>query len=378
MRKFLYNKKLLLYTGYQSVPWGPDSFEASGMGGTETALYNLSKCFCELGYEVFVVGDVIEGDYNGVKYRSSASMHENYSHLHFQSIIATSYLCFLEEFKKFSFEKSFLCIHNTGSTGGWWFDWWRGNKLPDGGLPLLKSSALTNIVCLTEWHKNIFCESFPEVKDKVKILGNALDISSLPLVQEKKSLSFVYSSHPERGLDFLLENWGELCETLHAITLKICTLKVCTPDYGIEHFNQCKERALGSSQENLNRVSVDFIGAVSQHELHKILSTTDYWLYPTTHEETYCITALEMQAMRVCCIASRCAALENTVSNRGILIGHEGDDEKEFFNQFVSNVAYLENNPDEKQKLLSRAQEWAHKQSWERRAEEWVNLIEFN
>ena len=115
-----------------------------------------------------------------------------------------------------------------------------------------------------------------------------------------------------------------------------------------------------------------------QKELHNILSSTDYWIYPTTYEETYCITALEMQAMRVCCVASRVAALQDTIANRGILIGDEFKDKEEFFNQFVSNVIYLEGSPQDKKKLLDRAQEWAYSQSWEARAREWANLIEFN
>ena len=373
MRKFLYNKKILLYSGYHRQPWSAESFLSSGMGGTETALYNLSKCFCELGYEVFMVGDVVEGDYDGVKYRSVDSMHKNYSGSHFHCVIGASYICFLEEFKSFSFSKSFFCIHNTENTGGWWFDWWRGSRLPEQGLPLLESSRLTNIICLTEWHKDLFCKSFPTLAAKVKILGNAISTSSLPPVKKKPPFSFVYSSHPERGLEFLLENWSRLREEIPT-----ATLKVCTPDYGLSYFNEIKEKILSNWDTHLNWVGVDFIGAVSQKELHNILSSTDYWIYPTTYEETYCITALEMQAMRVCCVASRVAALQDTIANRGILIGDEFKDKEEFFNQFVSNVIYLEGSPQDKKKLLDRAQEWAYSQAWEARAREWANLIEFN
>lgn len=320
-----------------------------------------------------MVGDVIEGDYDGVKYRTLDSIHKNYSNCHFHCLIAASYLCFLEEFKNFSFSKSFFCIHNTESTGGWWFDGWRGGSLEGQGLSLLESPRLTNIVCLTQWHKDSFCKSFPTLDNKVKIIGNAIDTSSLPPIKEKTPFSFIYSSHPERGLEFLLQNWSKLRK--HIPT---ATLKVCTPDYGISHFNQIKQKTLSNWKDNLNWIGVDFVGAVSQKELHNILSSTDYWIYPTSYEETYCITALEMQAMRVCCITSRVAALQDTVSNRGILIEPEHENDDDLFFQFISNIIYLEGTQHDKLKLLDRAQKWAYDQSWEKRALEWVNLIEFN
>ena len=367
MKKFLYKKKLLLYTGYQNFSWNPESFSSKAMGGTEAALYNLSKCFNKLGYEVFVVGDVIEGDYDGVKYRTSESMHKSYSNDRFHAIIATSYIHYLEEFKNFNFNKSFLCIHNTDTSGGWWFPWWRGESLPNQGLDLLQSPKLTNIVCLTNWHRDKFCEAFPNVSSKVKILGNAVDLNRLPKPKPKKPQTFIYSSHAERGLEILLSNWG-----LIKSQIPNSTLKICTPAYGLSYFEEIKKKF-----SHLKNYGVSFLGALSQSELYDIIAETDYWLYPTRYEETYCITALEMQALGTFILTSKFSALRDTVSDRGVLIDLH-DNDSTFFKNFLKELFYLESNLEKKQEILIKAKNWAYLQSWENRSIEWVNLIELN
>ena len=374
MKKFLYNKKILLYTGYQNKPWCPESFSTEGMGGTETAVYNLSKCFKNLGYEVIVGGDVIEGDYDGVKYRTNRSLHECFSGEHFRAIIATSYVHFIKEFSEFTFDKSFFCVHNTEETGGWWYPWWREGDLANQCLELLQSDFLTNVVCLTPWHGAAFSSAFPSLADKVKIVGNGFDselipewLDERPREKFKVPRSFIYSSHAERGLHLLLSKW-------HLIREKKpdATLKVCTPEYGLEYFHNLIKPFKGLEEEG-----VSFMGAIDQESLYKIIIETDYWLYPSKYEETYCITALEMQAMKTCVLTSNFSALKDTVANRGILVDVEEDDDFFFF-QFLNHFLYLEAQAEDKKKMIDRAYEWSVTQSWSHRAREWSKLIEFN
>jgi len=367
MNKFLYQKKILLYTGYQNKPWSPESFKTEGVGGTETAVYNLSKCFKSLGYDVVVGGGVVEGDYEGIKYRTNDSLHKDFSKHHFRAIIATSYVHFLKEFSSFTFDKAFFCIHNTENSGGWWYPHWIGGDLSTEALSLLESNSLTNIVCLTEWHSNFFKKTFPSLSAKVKIIGNGFNPNMIPDSLNKIPRSFVYSSHAERGLNLLLSNWKLIRDKKPD-----ATLKVCTPQYGLDYFlNVIKPFS------HLKEEGVSFLGAIDQKKLYKIIAETDYWLYPTRYEETYCITALEMQAMKTCVLTSNYSALQNTVFNRGILVEPDSDDNA-FFLQFLNHFLYLEAQAHDKNKMVSRAYEWSQSQSWEDRAREWVELIELN
>ena len=367
MDKFLYNKKILLYTGYQNKAWCPKSFESEAIGGTETAIYNLSKCFNDLGYDVVVGGDVVEGDYEGVKYRSLNSLSKNFRKEHFKAIIATSYVHYVKEFFDFSFDKSFFCVHNTESTGGWWYPHWKGGNLGNECLNLLESNKVANVVCLTNWHRDFFKASFPSLANKVRVIGNGFTPSLVPSSLNKVPRSFIYSSHPERGLKLLLSNW-----LLIRDKKEDATLKVCTPEYGLQYFKDLIEPFL-----YLKDHGVSFVGAVDQKSLYKIISESEYWLYPTRYEETYCITALEMQAMKTCVLTSNYGALKDTVANRGILVEPEENDNI-FFLQFFNNFLYLDQQSYDKKKIVDRAYEWSKSQSWSHRAKEWVKLIEFN
>ena len=189
----------------------------------------------------------------------------------------------------------------------------------------------------------------------------------IPSNLDKVPRSFIYSSHPERGLRLLLSKW-------HLIKQEKpdSTLNVCTPEYGVKYFNNIKKEF-----SHLSAEGVSFIGQIDQRSLYNLIAKSEYWLYPTSYEETYCITALEMQAMKTCVIATNFSALKDTVSNRGVLIQPE-ENEDIFFAQFLSNFLYLNFTKVEKEKIVDRAFEWSKSQTWFNRAQEWSNLIEFN
>ena len=85
---------------------------------------------------------------------------------------------------------------------------------------------------------------------------------------------------------------------------------------------------------------VEIHGWVSKKELANAWSKADIWLYPCIFEETFCLTALEAAATKTLAISTPLAALNETISNRGILIsGNPMDNEwqdKRFvnYNQF--------------------------------------------
>ena len=84
-----------------------------------------------------------------------------------------------------------------------------------------------------------------------------------------------------------------------------------------------------------------------------------------------------MQAMKTSVITTNFSALKDTVSNRGVLIEPEPDEDI-FFAQFLNNFLYLNHSIPEKNKIVERAFEWSKSQTWFHRAQTWSNLIEFN
>jgi glycosyltransferase involved in cell wall biosynthesis len=65
---------------------------------------------------------------------------------------------------------------------------------------------------------------------------------------------------------------------------------------------------------------INYHGWVSKSTLAEAWSTADYWLYPCKFEETFCLTALEAAITKTYPITNNLAALNETVSNRGLII----------------------------------------------------------
>ena len=109
-------------------------------------------------------------------------------------------------------------------------------------------------------------------------------------------------------------------------------------------------------------------GNVSQEALHKAMLEAEYWPYLTQYEETYCITALEMQYAKVLPITTQVAALKETVHS-GIKLD---------YNETVFHLAIelLKRTSSElKAKSVAQSYEWAKRQSWQVRALEWHKLV---
>jgi glycosyltransferase involved in cell wall biosynthesis len=305
--------KIVLYTGYQSTKWNPDTQHKIGLGGTEQCvLYLAYHLAAYLGNQVWVVGDVIEGDFDNVKYRTTSTFKNEVDSV--DTIIATSYIHYLKEFEDFNYKNSIFWVHNTD-----YFTYWRGKEI-ENHRELLNHPKLSHIICLTYWHRDKFVEHFPESYNKIQIIGNGIykagfvDVWPKPKQYNGKILpgdplhhlkidnQYIYTSHAERGLEHLLEEWPSILERTPD-----ATLKVATPEYGLEYFNLYFKEWVN------NLEGVEFVGTLPQRELYQLMASSSYWYYPSDYEETFCITALEMLGHKVQPITWEWGGLKETL-----------------------------------------------------------------
>jgi len=306
--------KIALYTGYQETPWNPHTLETIGLGGTEQSVLCLAKYLAFFNKnEVWVVGDVIEGDYDLVKYRSIENFKQEVDYV--DTIISANYINYLLEFEDFNYKNSIFWAHNTD-----YFPWWRGEVIPN-SRELLSHPKLTAIICLTYWHKEVWLEQFPETEYKILVIGNGIELDNFVpmwpqpkfnngrlypppphLTPKKVKNQYIYSSHAERGLSQVLEDWPQIKQENPDATLKICT-----PEYGLKYFEE------NFSSLILNLEGVEFLGTLPQQELYQLMAKSQYWYYPSTYGETFCITALEMLGHKVTPITWEWGGLKETL-----------------------------------------------------------------
>ena len=305
--------KIVLYTGYQSTRWNPDTQHKIGLGGTEQCVLYLAYHLAAYpGNQVWVVGDVIEGDFDNVKYRTTSTFKNEVDSV--DTIIATSYIHYLKEFEDFNYKNSIFWVHNTD-----YFTYWRGEEI-ENHRELLNHPKLSHIICLTYWHRDKFVEHFPESYNKIQIIGNGIYKAGFvdvwpkhkhyngkilpgdPLHHLKIDNQYIYTSHAERGLERLLEEWPLILERTPD-----ATLKVATPEYGLEYFNLYFKEWVN------NLEGVEFVGTLPQRELYQLMASSSYWYYPSDYEETFCITALEMLGHKVQPITWEWGGLKETL-----------------------------------------------------------------
>ena len=301
--------KIALYTGQHLNPWNPDT----NLGNTEQCILYLAKylAFFEKN-EVWVVGDVIEGNYDLVKYRTIETFKQESKYV--DTIISVNYINYLKEFENFNYKNSLLWVHDLNYSSEW-------KKEISNHKEFLLNPKLTAIICLTYWQKDRWLEQYPETYGKILVIRNGIEVNNLvqmwpqpkfekgrlfpPLLsQQIKKIpnQFIYSSHPKKGLAQLLEDWPHIKHDIPDATLKICI-----PFSGLQYFED------NFNSLNLNLEGVEFLGTLSRQELYQLMAKSQYWYYPSSYEETFCNTALEMLSHKVLPVTWEWGGLKETL-----------------------------------------------------------------
>lgn len=339
--------RIVFYVGYQSKDLDPTT--VSGIGGTEIALRTIAKEMVKFGHQVIVSGQVQNlGLVNGVEWIHTDQLHERYFN-QIDVIVSASYIHFMVEFENYN-AKKVLWAHNTHH-----HPWFRGEMLPNAD-ELTHQVDMT--VCLTQWHADQWANKYNIPQDKITIIGNGIDTSTFIGQPEKIKNKFIWSSAPERGLAQLLEYWPTIKKGVPSASLDIYY-----PDYArvqIREFERLISRLDG----------VNVMGTRTQAILHDAMLRADYWCYMTDYEETYCITALEMQYANVLPIVTRKAALNETV--HGGIINNDNS-ETNWLNA-IQTIYDL--GSELKQKVLDANHNWAKCQTWDQRSYDWKNMLE--
>ena len=182
------------------------------LGGSEKAVIYLSRCLPK-NYEIYIAGDQLEEEIDNIKYVHHNNLQKLLNDNKFHSIIVSRYVSFFEKYNNYKCYKLVLSAHDTCF-------------LHDNNEIIKKHNKyIDHVVCLTEWHKNIFTEKYDYLKDKFKVINNGvniLDINNQTISDNIKIKNkFVWTSVSSRGLLILLKLWPELLEKIPDASLDI-------------------------------------------------------------------------------------------------------------------------------------------------------------
>ena len=329
--------KVLIYIGYQKRELSYQDFiDGNEIGGTEITALKLAEELSKYGFELYFGGQVEPGYHNNVEWLDLIGC----SSKHFDLSISASYLHFIGTIDS---KHHVFWWHNTD-----FYSWKDGEDVYTSNY--LNNHKLNKHIALTNWHRDVIRDKY-NINIPIDVIGNAIDRKTFNKKHKVRD-SFIYSSAADRGLYRLLQMWPEVL-----LEMPNATLNVFCPGYSKPDVEEWPE-------------GVTYHGTVSQEYLHEWQAKSEYWLHPSDYEETYCITALEMQYAGVIPVTTNVAALNEVVGNRGFLL-----DPDETNQSFISIIKQLKSSSTLRQTFINKGYEWAKQQSWPVRILEWVQLL---
>jgi hypothetical protein len=258
------------------------------------------------------------------------------------------------------------------------------HDLTPSGLVIPIHDKLKKIFCLSEWHVGYFTERFPQFKDRTThfyygvTFGKSYakgTFSKVGLAQPlgKVANKFIYSSFPNRGLLQLLQMWPRIIEKYSNASLHIYS------DVNGKWVNSVEPLMMQQIRELLSQLTLEekkmnitCYGWVGKDVLSESWATAEYWLYPCTFMETFCLTAVEAALSKTLAITNGLAALQNTVGDRGVCI--EGDaSSSEWQDKALDQLFSFMEDRSKREKVIERNYEWASKLTWESQANKLLN-----
>lgn len=336
-----------------------DALETRGLGGSESAVINLSRSLKRL------LPDSIITIYNGM--RTVKEYH---------GIIYKSLNDFYSECKNFN-QDLFISLRGPEPFTLSYIDakckcLWSQDDLHEKGLQWLQKNeyAKSNIdffLAISEYAKGEIQNGFPEKKVYLQRNGyNSRLISTEKFIKYRNPIA-VYTSTPYRGLDVLTECWPMI--------YNFCVRDGYTPELrvftGMQLYGWSDEpfKPLYESLEKMPGVKL--YGAIPQTQLYKELLECKVMCYPNHFLETGCMSVLEAIACGVWVVTTDLGALKEQVVDgyNGALI--KGDAHSDYYKtDFINKSMEALCNP-----TLPRRNCDHLIFSWDQQARNLINII---
>ena len=333
--------------------WKPS--EDTRISGSEYMAMNLGKEFLKLGYRVFIIGTFedkenntnYEGIYEGIEYID----YKYFSEFALKYVI--DYLIisrFTENLVYYSnIKKVYLWIHDT--------------------LPFVTHNSkfiqyhkekFKGIIAISEWQKNNTVKKHNIPEKNIFVSRNAIYIERfLNKNIIKTPYRFIYSSSPDRGLNYLIQIIPKIKEKYPETTLHLFVNKYLIDNDTLNAIEKLEDYVYLNPRVSQDQLAIEFL-------------KSDIWLYPTNFQESYCITALEAMAAKCLVVTVKNAALEEVVEGRGILCNYPIKDNLE---DLVKKLFFVLERSKLKEHFVEKAYEWAARQTYDTLARDWINIF---
>lgn len=232
--------------------------------------------------------------------------------------------------------------------------------------------VIDHFVFVSHWQSEIFRKTFNIPGYKTSVIKNACIGVSKRTIGKRDKLKICYTSTPWRGLDILLGAW-------ELLNPQNCELHVFsdTKIYGTDFANseESKYQHLYDKAKSLN--GVVYRGTISNEELRNELGEFDILAYPSTFEETSCISVIDALSAGLRVVCSNLGALPETTEGWARMYPYLSNTELHinYFAKVLAEEIHNMLSGNLESQLNIQSQIYSQLWSWDSRITEWNSLI---
>lgn len=214
------------------------------------------------------------------------------------------------------------------------------------------------IICVSEWQKQMYIEKLKASAGTISVIQNGI----VPIPEHKKpkgTCNLIYMSTPYRGLDVLLQAFQNIDNAhLHVFS----SMQIYgQSDKQYEYlYDFCRKHP-----------KITYYGSVPHSELLSALTEMHIFAYPSTFEETSCISLLEALSAELSVVCPKYGALEETASGFANMYDYTNDkmEHATVFSNHLQNAinSYDQDNHSKQKQFIDSHHDWnsSIKTKWE-------------
>ena len=227
-------------------------------------------------------------------------------------------------------------------------------------------------VFVSNWQMQGYISTYDIPWSKCCVLNNAIDpIEPHSKVDHQKQLRFIYTSTPHRGLNILAPVFDKLCEKYDNIHLDVfSSFKI----YGWEQRDEPYQKLFDYIDQH---DKMTYHGTQPNEVVREALKESHVFAYPSTWQETSCLSLMEAMSAGCVCAHSNLGALYETASHwtHSYQFHEDPSAHAQIFYGVLDSIIQGYQNAEFRERL-STTQQYANVFfSWQFRKSEWENLL---
>lgn len=366
--------RVVFYAGAGWEPWSPASLNTTGLGGSESALVQISARLARAGWDVRVYSGADPGLYAGAVWRPFTAWDPTDE----CDLLVVSRLVHVFD-NPIGARRTALWCHD--------------HSYPD-QLTKARAAKIDEVIVLSDWQRERFERLYPYLEGKLRLIRNGITLHGIGDTDDDRypdaerpfaarNPRCVYSSSADRGLDVMLELWPQIRARVPDAELHVF--------YGFDVLDRVailnpalvayKQHVLGLAAAAGGEDGGVFLrGRIGQRDLAAEMQQARVWSYPTGFLETSCIGAMEARAAGLAIVTSDLGALAETVGTHGHLISWPtGEDEPHnrsdaYRREFVDAAVAALTDETFWSRLHAAALDGVAELDWSERVPEWEQI----